>query len=150
MLDNDMIYPSNTLMTMLGDKVDVVAGWACQRARPFYHNFLTPCDQGLYEVRKVLPTPPGLHEVGAVGACGMLIKREVLEAIEPPWFAFDTDEETGKPIGEDVYFCRKARKAGFKIYCRTDLRFGHMVTSLAFPNHDDDGNYTPEIQHGIY
>jgi len=150
MLDNDMVYPPSTLMELLRSDVDVVAGWGCSRVAPYYHNFMVPSDTGeFYDVPTTLPTPAGLHEVGAVGACGMLIRREVLEALEPPWFADVTDEETGTRIGEDVYFCRKARAAGFKVWCRTDLRFGHMVPSLVFPSHGADGEYTAEARFGV-
>ncbi|MBT3326723.1 MAG: hypothetical protein HN396_10825 [Gemmatimonadales bacterium] len=151
MLDSDMLYPSDALLQLLASDVDVVAGWGCARTKPFYHNFLIPSATGdFFDVPSTLPTPPGLHEVGAVGACGMLIRREVLEAIEPPWFKFDTDEETGTPMGEDVYFCRKAREAGFKIWCRTDLRYGHLISSVVYPHHQEDGEYQPQIQQGIY
>jgi len=57
------------------------------------------------------PTDDDLVEVAATGAAFILIKRSALEAIEPPWFEGDVNG-----FGEDFYFCRKARAAGFKVY----------------------------------
>ena len=37
-----------------------------------------------------------------------------------PWFEFLTDE------GEDMYFCRKARGAGYKIYCDLSVKCHHL------------------------
>lgn len=49
-------------------------------------------------------------EVEHTGSSGMLIRRRVLDALEPPWF------ELGNGISEDVAFCRKARAAGFSVH----------------------------------
>ena len=65
----------------------------------------------------------------AIGAAGVLIKREVFEAIEPPYFSFGEKTPSGETVGEDVYFCVKAREAGFKVWCRTDLPYAHLVTN---------------------
>jgi len=50
-------------------------------------------------------------------ACA-LIKREVMEAIELPAFSWGEfkDEWGIEGLGEDVYFCRKVRAAGYRIW----------------------------------
>lgn len=59
-----------------------------------------------------------IHEVEVAPLACALIKREVMEAIDPPAFSWgDTCDEWGiEGIGEDVYFCQKVRAAGFKIW----------------------------------
>lgn len=70
----------------------------------------------------VLPqTETDLREVPVTGAAFLLIKRHVLEAIEPPWFEGDVNG-----FGEDFSFCRKARKAGFKVYVDRSVIVTHL------------------------
>ena len=45
----------------------------------------------------------------------MMVKREVFEKVEQPWFAIPYSTTGGHYIGEDVFFCRKAREAGYEI-----------------------------------
>lgn len=63
-----------------------------------------------------------LQEVDGCGAHFFLVKREVLEAIPYPWFQCTRDS-----AGEDFDFCRKVKKAGFKIYADFGLYTGHNV-----------------------
>ncbi len=58
--------------------------------------------------------PPGLFTCDATGLGLCLIQREVFEQIDRPWCSFVGQFE-GEVIGEDVYFFRKARRAGFEI-----------------------------------
>lgn len=65
-----------------------------------------------------------LLEVDGTGAHFILIKREVIEAIPYPWFRFTT-----RAAGEDFYFCRQVKKAGYKIYADLSVYTGHYVGS---------------------
>lgn len=56
----------------------------------------------------------------------MLIRREVLEAVEPPWFEYGDRSE-------DIMFCEKAKAAGFEIYCDLSARLGHITTAVVWP-----------------
>jgi hypothetical protein len=56
-----------------------------------------------------------------------------------PWFEFLTDE------GEDMYFCRKARNAGYKIYCDLSVKCLHLGTVPI-----EEGHFLflkPQLQH---
>jgi hypothetical protein len=69
--------------------------------------------------------------------CGvMLISRETLEKIEKPWFFFELLPEN-KLLGEDIYFCVKAKDAGIDTYIDHDLsqEIGH-VGSYTYGWHD--------------
>jgi GT2 family glycosyltransferase len=71
----------------------------------------------------------GLMEVDAVGMTGVLIKRHVFEKIEPPYFeVLYKDNGTQTDLGEDYYFSRKCKEAGFKIYADFSLRQRHFKT----------------------
>jgi len=62
-----------------------------------------------------------LQVVDAVGFGCILIKTEVLKKMQKPYF------EYGESIGEDIYFCIKAKKAGYKIWCDTNIVLGHLA-----------------------
>jgi GT2 family glycosyltransferase len=67
------------------------------------------------------PLPPkSLVEVTFTGCHCLLIKREVLLDLEPPWFE-------GIPGQEDRYFCFKAREAGYPVYVDFSTFVGHVT-----------------------
>ena len=68
------------------------------------------------------PTEPFPCDAAGLGVC--LIKREVVERIEPPWCAF-VGQKQDQYIGEDVYFFRKARVAGFKLLVEPTILCDH-------------------------
>jgi GT2 family glycosyltransferase len=75
----------------------------------------------------VLPsTKDDLVECDGVGGGCLLVHRQVLDAIEPPWFEYNK----GTFVGEDFYFCRKAQEAGFKIYADPSVLVGHYSEYL--------------------
>lgn len=70
------------------------------------------------------PAPPDslrpLHEDGGfTGGHCLLIRREVFEAMEPPWFS-------NRKGYEDRYFCEKAIAAGFPLYVDRSVVAGHV------------------------
>jgi GT2 family glycosyltransferase len=62
-----------------------------------------------------------------------LIKREVFEKVPQPWFAPDID------LGEDLAFCKRANKAGFQIWCDTNLICGHYANDVITEKHYLEG-----------
>lgn len=76
----------------------------------------------------------GLLEVDAVGFGCVLINMEVFRKMKKPYFQYTAE------MGEDIYFCMKARKAGFKIYCDTNIVIGHLRP----PEPSDESTYDRE------
>jgi hypothetical protein len=80
----------------------------------------------------------GPIEVDWVGLGFMCIKREVLEVLAATSDKYCTQDGrtvvafhqslfwNGLFLGEDVYFRRKAREAGFKIMMDPSVRLGHL------------------------
>lgn len=74
----------------------------------------------------------GLQEVGggSIGFC--LIKRPVIGKLwaKHKMYPFEFEERRnmieGKPTGEDVVFFKRAREAGFKVYCDFSTRPLHI------------------------
>lgn len=76
------------------------------------------------------PVPSkSLIKVGALPAGFLLIKREVFAKIPKPWFVYGDPGLTSgdQPVGEDIYFSLKARKAGFKLWVDTRASLLHYV-----------------------
>lgn len=73
----------------------------------------------------------GLMELGAAGNAGMLVRRRVFETLSDPWFELGkTDSEE---LGEDLYFCKKARAAGFTVQGSVDHLLHHLTTCCVRP-----------------
>jgi hypothetical protein len=58
----------------------------------------------------------------------LLIAVPVLKKIGWPYFAFEYGDNPGERTGEDIWFCRKWRETGGRIYCDTALtkELGHV------------------------
>jgi hypothetical protein len=62
----------------------------------------------------------------AVGTGFFIIKVSVLKKLERPYFTFIPETENNEVVGEDVYFCDKAREAGYEIWCDPTIKIGHI------------------------
>lgn len=125
-IDDDTVPPKFAIDRLLAHDVDIVNGLTCRRKPPF-----DPCvyrfDANVGKHKTVDIFRKGLIEVDAVGMACTLIKREVfmrmlelpeINAKSPKWFEWTAS-------GEDITFCVRAKKAGFKVFCDTDLICDH-------------------------
>jgi hypothetical protein len=77
----------------------------------------------------------GIIQVDAVGSAGMIVRRRVLEGMKPPWFRLGGEMQEG----EDIYFCRSVREAGFKIHVDLGVGLGHIINATLWPKRTDQG-----------
>ena len=113
-LDSDMVPPADMLIKLIQHDKPIVSALAFRRV-PNYEPCIFKNDMEFY-----LDYPKGLIEVAGVGMACTLIKREVFEHMPRHWFM----PEEG--LGEDLSFCKNALKAGFNIFCDTNLICGHV------------------------
>lgn len=132
-LDDDHTIPHDLLERLLARDVPVVGSIYLQRHQPFmpvaYTSYqeetgYTPIDLQAYNGEEMV-------EVEGLGTGGMLIRREVMEAIPEPWF------EHYSTASEDLLFCRRARELGFPVYVDLAARIGHMSPSSLTPFYQD-------------
>jgi len=70
----------------------------------------------------------GLLEVDGVGTGCLLIRRDVLENMQPPAFKFIQNEYGGLKLGEDFYFSRKCKENDINMYVDTTQICSHFKT----------------------
>lgn len=133
-LDDDHVYPHDLLMRLLAHEKPVVSALYLRRQQPFSPvAFSHRNDHGTYQSIDLAELPQGgLLKVHAVGAGGLLVRAEVFNAIEPPWF------EHGKvgdwDASEDIIFSEKANTAGFDVYVDLEAQLGHLSPSAVWPS----------------
>jgi GT2 family glycosyltransferase len=135
-LDSDCVPPPLTIEKLLDYDLDIVASCAPALIAG-NHVFTSACwlppderkdPKEKYRMPLVSDeNAKGLKEVDVVGMTGVLVKRQVFETLEKPWFKMVFNEDhTGLELGEDYYFCEKAREAGYKVWVDYDVRQQHL------------------------
>lgn len=125
-LDADVLPRRNTLKKLLEHDKDIVTGvyniaqegklyWSVSRDETFSAIDL-----------EELPKNP--FKVTLCGFGVVLIKTEVFEKLEWPYWE-NIRTPGGVKRGEDLYFCRKARDAGFDIWCDPKVKCNHVRMS---------------------
>ena len=148
-LDDDVLIPHDAFETLVAAQQDILAGFVYLRGYPFnkmifrevkpeteqfqltYYNdlpFVEPCTEGHTKIEPgcIACLTAKLVEIvpcDAVGFSCCLIKVDVIQALEPPYFV------TGPLNTEDVYFCLKTRGLDPQptIAVHTGVRCGHML-----------------------
>jgi len=123
MIDNDNIPARNPLeLVDLGLDIVSCPVWIYQHKLVLNIYKLDPSDEML------VPVDPkkekGLIEIDATGTGVLLTSRRVLEALKAP-FERKYDEDGIEELGQDLYFSRKAKEAGFKIFSHFDYIAKH-------------------------
>jgi len=112
-IDSDMRFPKDALQILLSRKLPIVGVNATTRRFPVLPTALD-YDQETKDLVKVTSKDKtGLEQVLGLGFGMVLIKKEVFQKVEKPWFWFEQTDKGGT-IGEDIYFCVKAFDKGFK------------------------------------
>ncbi len=121
-VDSDIQFPSDGINKLMKLDKDIAGGIYFRRQVPHLPTINRIKGKAL-EIPTDFPwNKPFQVDVLATGF--MLIKRKVLEEIKPPYFYFRNFHD--KPIGEDVYFCLKARERGIEIWCDPTIPLGHV------------------------
>lgn len=142
-VDNDVILPKNALVDLYNMNWYFTTGTYArkeQRTLTDKDQFTTLYNHDERNKDVYCPTfmylsslPP--NKLTQVDCCGFgctLIRKDLFEKIEKPYFFFahELAPKTGVRaeycIGEDMYFCRKVVKSGFQIWAHGDVLCGHL------------------------
>ena len=121
-IDSDMVFEPEAVEKIIQYDKDIVGVSYNMRKLPLTSTIKIHDENG---VQSFTPTKD-LFECYAVATGFMLIKMSVFEKIKTPWFAFEFDENGDMKVGSDVWFCKQAREAGFKIWCDPTTKVGHI------------------------
>jgi hypothetical protein len=116
-IDSDMRFPTDMLLRFL-DRDELIVGVNAVSRRPPYRY------TGQSEHDTLMPTnysSTGLQKAYRMGFGIIWMSVEVLQKMEPPWFAIDWTPEMKCFRGEDISFFKQAAKAGFDFYVDHDL-----------------------------
>ncbi len=122
-MDYDVVPPNGTLQKLLDHNLPIVAGiYPMNVNGEKAWSFKTDgksCSKVYGGWQRWGPLTDGLIDATAIGGSVLLIKREVFEKIERPWFkiTYKAIDEEGRCYdeGEDEYFSRIAIEAGYSI-----------------------------------
>ena len=129
-IDADMRFPKTTLERLLAHKKDIIGVNATTRMMPpspTAKNIQINEDGSVDWLAVYSNKEKGISKVDAIGCGVMLIKTSCLKDIPQPYFYFEQLLK-GKLLGEDIYFCIKAKDAGIDTWVDHDLsmEIGHV------------------------
>lgn len=126
-IDQDSVVHPELFNQLRAKNKDIVSA-NCLRKRqwiPAWIPMSCVADTSLANIeRELRKTKRGAMVEALTAGCGaLLVKGEVLRKIKPPWFKIRSSDKVY--FGEDVWFCEKAREAGYKVLVATDIPIGH-------------------------
>lgn len=136
-LDSDTIPPANALEKLLSHDKDIISGLTpilqYDREKMTWGT-LDNCflkqdkeEDGKPAKTYAVQRNTGLQQIIRCGTSCLLIKREVFEKLEKPYFKFEFSEDGVTPVrSEDLYFCDKSKEAGFEIWCDSSVICNHV------------------------
>lgn len=130
MIDNDIVPPTNILEMVLHDE-PVVSAVCTIKKGPVPSPTVMKEEGDSYRqinINEVVDEmdEEGLIEVDGVGTGALLIRRDVLEDMKPPWFKFQYNEYGGLKLGEDFYFSRRCQQNDVPMHVDTNIITSHF------------------------
>jgi hypothetical protein len=135
-VDYDVSFPSDTLERLLSHDKDVVSGIYRQRNpdRQILEIFEENDRDGYSHIEWEKIRDRGLVQIGACGFGCVLVKKQVMADIGYPQFVYKSAVDHNNTFSEDLYFAKKAKEKGFRIYADTTILCDHT------------GSYTFRVQ----
>jgi len=120
-IDSDMKFPIDTPIKLLQRQVPLVG--ANYRRRRFPNPGFTGMmgQPGNFEELVTNDDSPAMQEVDVLPHGCVMVHRSVYEKIPQPHYLQEFVPELNLEIGEDIYFCRKAKENGIPVWCDHEL-----------------------------
>lgn len=143
-VDSDVVPPRHVLdlITMHGDKWQAAGapypifmaqpGEAQRQIVVTAYKAIEPHPETKKPRLAPCPTPEeGTEFVDGLATGCLMVKREVFEKLELPYFEFKYDEKTRQPIlGEDIGFCLKLHRLGIQFFTDYGMVCKHYKNNL--------------------
>lgn len=126
-VDSDIVLPYDCIEKMLSADKDIISGLYIQRIPgrqilEIYKDAENGVTNHQFEDVKDL----GIFQIASCGMGCCLIKSEVLRKLEYPHFVYKSALSHAYTFSEDIYFCCKAREAGFTVWADATIRCEHI------------------------
>ena len=122
-IDADMRFPKDTIMRLLRYQKDIIGVNATTRTEPVIPTAknLTINEDGSCTWLPIYSNSlDGISKADGIGCGVMMIKASVFAKLQEPYFYFEQLPDN-KILGEDIYFCIKAKDAGIDTWVDHDL-----------------------------
>jgi hypothetical protein len=140
-IDSDMTFLPDSLAKLLALNVDISSATYNMRKLPkcsvvkLLDEYAMAGDYDVPDTVTERPIPlekiPRPFRCGGTGGGFLLIKMDVFKKVTRPWFFFTPQLDGEDAIGEDIYFCNKARITGYEIWIDPSVKVGH-IGSIVF------------------
>lgn len=124
-VEDDSSFDPDTLMRLLAWDKPVVAGLCRSRSAPFRPYIYEGYNEQGLGWRPLRPEDQGLIKVTATGMGGILIRMDVFEKLQRPYFQHAFEGEV--PWGQDVLFGIALAEAGVEVYCDLSVTIYHAT-----------------------
>lgn len=120
-LDSDMKFPIDAGVRLLNRNKDIVG--VNYRRRRFPNPTFTAMvgKPGTYTELQTTPNSPPMEAIDVLPHGCVMAKREVYLKVPQPHYLQEYIPELNIELGEDLYFCREAQKAGYTVWCDHEL-----------------------------
>lgn len=142
--DADQSFPPWTMTRLLQHDLPLVCGLVMMGSWPF--NYLVydfDKDNGRYTAVELTDAEsfPYLkeqyrHKLLEADAAGMgcsLVRRDVFDNIKKPWFDTPIRKDMTGMLGEDLFFSRRLREAGYRVFIDTSVICEHATKNIMVP-----------------
>lgn len=167
LLDDDHEFDADVLLRLIKHRVPVVSALTVTKQPPFKPVIFkgqepSKCEKHGYAKCEMCQHKEGIEHIwydwddlsGRYGIMpvfagpkpGMLIARQVFDAMPKPWF--EVGQYESDKLGEDLWFCEKLRKAGIPMYVDLDAVTGHIAPCAIRPVRKKDGSFTVKLHWG--
>lgn len=131
-IDSDTIPPQDALYKLLAMDKDIASGITPiidyhDKDKSFYRKW------NCVDMTEALVKPnTGIVPIKGAGGSCLLVKREVFEKLEKPYFRFLYNDDNGKQtiVSEDIYFIAKALGKGVQAYADTSVVCKHHKSTI--------------------
>jgi GT2 family glycosyltransferase len=159
-IDDDMIIPQYAISKMVQKNLPILSALCYLRTPPHYPSMFMDPEDGTGKIFYLKDWPKGeTIQVDAVGSACVMINTDVfrkIQEMEMPgdsvrctecghehivpvkhkdeglWYLYGKARPGEHTVGEDVFFCKLARAAGYPIFVDTAIEFGHVGPPLIY------------------
>ncbi|NDG31670.1 hypothetical protein EB118_16575 [bacterium] len=120
-VDSDMKFPVDSPLRLLARNKDIV-GCNYRRRRFPNPNFTGMSGAaGKFQEFTTTDLSPPMEEIDVLPHGLVMVRRHVYEKTPQPHYLQEFIPEMNLEIGEDIFFCQQAKKAGWEIWCDQEL-----------------------------